>query len=89
MKSLIDTNTLHSGMAKRRFRYAEMLNIKLPLSDQKPIHQIMCKLVGRGHKWQLLAKDGEPLIYTSAEAAKADVKKLNDWAKSHKVNNHI
>lgn len=84
MKSLIDTKTLRPSMANRRFRYAEMLNVKLPLNEQKPTHQIMCKVTGRGHKWQLLANNGEPLIYPTAADAKADVKKLNDWAKSHK-----
>ncbi|HGS4460689.1 TPA: hypothetical protein ACMDOB_000530 [Vibrio metschnikovii] len=85
MQSQIDTNSLNSSMVNRQFRYAEMSDINKPLSEQTPTHQIMSKETGRGKKWQLLSKNGKPLVYPTAQAAKADVAKLNKWKKSQKA----
>lgn len=81
-ESQINLNIIHVGLKDYTFRYAEMRDIdKIAAGEESiPLHQIMCKKKGRGHRWQILGTGSSPLTYPSKEAAQADVRKLKKWA---------
>ncbi|EKF9983226.1 hypothetical protein O1D80_000626 [Vibrio cholerae] len=86
MVSFIDTSKLHPGCADRIYKYAQMFNINDVMTGKSTRikHQILCKLRGPEHKWQLVGGSKGPYEYPTEQDARNDVRKVNLWAKSLK-----
>ena len=89
MVSFIDTSKLHPNCAHRIYKYAAMVDVnEVAAGNNPPVkHQILCKLRGPKHKWQLVGNSEDGAYeYPTEKDARNDVKKINQWIKSLESN---